>query len=813
MSSPSSADIKSFLQDDTWRQMFDGFSLTKGKKLSQPKYISSVTAELLESGDWEVVSFVMEPDGHQHESIINFWLEDGEVACDTSCDCNQRAQCPHNVATLLYLSKADRVETVFDGSPIEKHVDKANDKSVKEAALLKQIDQLKQKDTVSFKIRIEKRPESKEHLWMPELYAHVYAIYGSEELGLEPSGNYPAGDVKRDRSSEIEALNILYALDLKPFSGHPPQSLKKLAKAPVDVTLWAPNKKEWPVADYYWQRFRHEATKALEKRGWRVEFSAYVGLKPLIFKSEGWRAEIVEEGRGWFSLSAGFEIDGEEFEIQPILATLLACDFMELTSDMPAGQEFLIFLPDGRALAVPVGRFRHLIQTLGHLIDFKFNEGPIKVRDIDAAQLVSDITHILAEKKSGRNASLPSLVIAPTSVVMNWQREITKFADEMKVLVLQGSKRHSLFASMQKFDVVLTSYALIHRDLQEFEKQQFHITVLDEAQHIKNPQAQVSYAVKQLHSRHRICLSGTPVENHLGELWSLMSFLMPELLGPQDAFNETYRNPIEKTQNKSAKENLNRRVGPLIMRRTKHDVAKELPPKTEIVHTVTMTNEQKDLYETVRATMDKKVRQALAAKGRDAQIIFLDALLKLRQICCHPSLLANNESATESGKFEYLVDLLTTLRKENHRTLIFSQFTSMLDLIEAYLKSEEISYLKLTGATKNRQELVERFQAGEGEVFLISLKAGGTGLTLTGADNVIHYDPWWNPAAENQATDRAYRIGQDKPVFVHKLICENTVEQRIQQMQAKKSKIADNILDGATESFKIDEDLRKNLFD
>ena len=209
--------------------------------------------------------------------------------------------------------------------------------------------------------------------------------------------------------------------------------------------------------------------------------------------------------------------------------------------------------------------------------------------------------------------------------------------------------------------------------------------------------------------------------------------------------------------------------------------------------------------------MDKKVRQALAAKGRESQIIFLDALLKLRQICCHPSLLENNANATESGKFTYLIDLLETLRRENHRTLIFSQFTSMLSIIEAYLISEDISYLKLTGATKDRQSLVERFQSGEGEVFLISLKAGGTGLTLTGADNVIHYDPWWNPAAENQATDRAYRIGQDKPVFVHKLICDHTVEQRIQQMQARKSKVSENILDSALENFKVSNEIVDTL--
>ena len=219
-----------------------------------------------------------------------------------------------------------------------------------------------------------------------------------------------------------------------------------------------------------------------------------------------------------------------------------------------------------------------------------------------------------------------------------------------------------------------------------------------------------------------------------------------------------------------------------------------------------MNDDQKDLYETVRSTMDKQVRQALAIRGQEAQIVFLDALLKLRQICCHPKLLKEGTAEnreTESAKFEYLVDLLETLREEKHRVLLFSQFTSMLELIEGYLNEKEISYLKLTGETKDRQDLVERFQGGEGEVFLISLKAGGTGLTLTGADIVIHYDPWWNPAAENQATDRAYRIGQDKPVFVHKLICRNTVEERIQQMQEKKDDLAGDLLAGATSQLNL----------
>jgi SNF2 family DNA or RNA helicase len=371
--------------------------------------------------------------------------------------------------------------------------------------------------------------------------------------------------------------------------------------------------------------------------------------------------------------------------------------------------------------------------------------------DMGLGKTLQTLTHILAEKESGRDGGRPSLVVAPTSVVVNWQREAAKFAPGLKVLILQGPQRHHLFSQIADADIVLSSFALIPRDLEYFKQQHFHQIILDEAQHIKNPSAKISQAVRELSSNHRLCLSGTPIENHLGELWSQFSFLMPGLLGSNESFNENYRNPIEKDHSEAKRNLLNAKVGPLILRRTKHDVAKELPPKTEILHSIELHTEQKDLYETVRSTMDKQVRQAIIARGGQAQIVFLDALLKLRQICCHPTLLKQNHNATESAKFDYLVDLLETLRRENHRVLIFSQFTSMLSLIEAHLIAEDVGYLILTGATKDRQSLVERFQGGEGEVFLISLKAGGTGLTLTGADTVIHYDPWWNPAAENQA--------------------------------------------------------------
>ena len=432
--------------------------------------------------------------------------------------------------------------------------------------------------------------------------------------------------------------------------------------------------------------------------------------------------------------------------------------------------------------------------------------------DMGLGKTLQTITHILAEKDSDRSQGKPALVIAPTSVVPNWRAETQKFAPSLRILMLDGPQRKKYFRSIPYADVVLTSYALVQRDIDKLKEHSFHLAVLDEAQYVKNPASKVAQAVCQLDARHRLCLSGTPVENHLGELWSLMRFLMPGFLGGQEDFNRRFRNPIEKDGDEDRRLALKSRVAPLILRRTKDQVAKELPPKTILIHAVELNTAQKDLYETVRATMDKRVRQAIAIKGLEgSRMVFLEALLKLRQICCEPKLLKfEGESKLEadaagSAKLDYLADLLDTLIEEGRRILLFSQFTSMLELVEQLLQLRKVPYLKLTGESKNRGELVERFQGGGYPVFLISLKAGGTGLNLTAADTVIHYDPWWNPAAEAQATDRAYRIGQTQPVFVHKLICQGTVEERIHQLQAKKSQLADSLLSDAARAAAPDE--------
>jgi SNF2 family DNA or RNA helicase len=306
------------------------------------------------------------------------------------------------------------------------------------------------------------------------------------------------------------------------------------------------------------------------------------------------------------------------------------------------------------------------------------------------------------------------------------------------------------------------------------------------------------------------------MENHLGELWSLMRFLMPGFLGDEKSFNTHLRKPIERDRSTAAQLALNRRVAPLILRRTKDQVATELPEKTTLTHRIDLHGRQTDLYESIRAAMDVRVREAIAEKGlAKSHIIVLDALLKLRQICCHPQLLKSEaaQRVTESAKLEFLTtELLPTLIEEGRRILLFSQFTSMLALIEEHLQTEQIPYLKLTGQTKERAELVKKFQSGEVPIFLISLKAGGTGLNLTAADTVIHYDPWWNPAAENQATDRAHRIGQKKPVFVHKLVCTGTIEERILELQGRKSALVEALLSEDTAKLQIDADTLSHLF-
>jgi hypothetical protein len=432
--------------------------------------------------------------------------------------------------------------------------------------------------------------------------------------------------------------------------------------------------------------------------------------------------------------------------------------------------------------------------------------------DMGLGKTLQTIAHLLIEKEAGRLTE-PALVVAPTSVIHNWAAEMKKFAPSMKVLVLHGKDRAEDFDKIKSSDLVITSYALLPRDEEVLQKQHWHIVVLDEAQNIKNAKTKAAISACALESSHRLCLSGTPLENNLGELWSLFRFLMPGFLGDEAKFKVAYRTPIETHGDGERAALLVSRVRPFLLRRTKDQVASELPPKTEVVREVEFQPVQRDLYETVRAAMDKRVRDEIGKVGMaKSRIVVLDALLKLRQVCCDPRLvsakgggsaLAKEDVGIEqSAKLATLMEMIEELMNERRHVLVFSQFTSMLELIEAELAARNYKWAKLTGETVDRQAEVEKFQGGKVPIFLLSLKAGGVGLNLTAADTVIHYDPWWNPAAENQATDRAHRIGQDKPIFVYKLIAANSVEQKIMDMQKKKGDLAAMMLDGADAGWK-----------
>ncbi|MDB5982749.1 MAG: helicase/SNF2 protein, partial [Pseudomonas sp.] len=425
--------------------------------------------------------------------------------------------------------------------------------------------------------------------------------------------------------------------------------------------------------------------------------------------------------------------------------------------------------------------------------------GGILADDMGLGKTLQTLAHLLVEKQAGR-LDRPSLAVMPTSLIPNWMDEAERFTPQLKVLALYGAGRRQDFASLHEYDLILTTYALLPRDVELLEKQPLHVLILDEAQYIKNPNSKAAQAARSLNARQRLCLSGTPLENHLGELWSLFHFLMPGWLGDSKQFNLNYRNPIEKQGNDDRLQHLNARIKPFLLRRTKEQVATELPPKTEIIHWVELNDTQRDVYETVRLAMDKKVRDEITRKGvARSQIIILEALLKLRQVCCDLRLV-NSAPPTgrhgTSAKLHSLMEMFEELLAEGRKILLFSQFTSMLTLIEDELKQRGIEYALLTGATRDRRTPVHDFQSGKLPIFLISLKAGGTGLNLTAADTVIHYDPWWNPAAEHQATDRAYRIGQEKPVFVYKMIARGTVEEKIQRLQQDKSALAAGVLDG-----------------
>jgi len=431
------------------------------------------------------------------------------------------------------------------------------------------------------------------------------------------------------------------------------------------------------------------------------------------------------------------------------------------------------------------------LKTLAH-----YGFGGILADEMGLGKTLQTIAFIASEK-----GERPSLVVAPTSLIYNWYRETEKFAPQLKVIVIAGSpqEREELMANIQDYDMVITSYPLIRRDIENYKKITFKYCILDEAQHIKNPLSQNSYAVKSINAEGYFALTGTPLENSLTELWSIFDFIMPGYLFNHHKFIEKYEIPIVREEDEEVLATLNKQIKPFILRRLKKDVIEELPSKIEHKLVVDMTEEQKKLYNAYMLSARKTIETEHLFEGISKNKIQIIALLiRLRQICCDPTLFIENYQG-ESGKMQALEELLEEMLKQKHRVLIFSQFTLVLKNIADRLRNKEIAFYYLDGSTpaQERNDLVNDFNAGSKDIFLISLKAGGTGLNLTGADIVIHFDPWWNPAVEQQATDRAHRIGQEKTVQVIKLISKDTIEEKIYNLQEKKREIFDKVVEGS----------------
>ncbi|MGZ3185028.1 MAG: DEAD/DEAH box helicase, partial [Telluria sp.] len=652
---------------------------------------------------------------------------------------------------------------------------------------------------------------------------HDYAVlsydYDGERISFDPAARVvrQIGDlteiIERDGEAEAQALAALKEM-----------GFRKPGTPPLNGVVGAFQLE----SQAHWLRFVEGDLEHLKELGWIVQKAPKYRYD--VVPVEDWYAQIdepPEAGNAWFELELGIVVNGERVPLLPVLVQMIRSAPSDFDPDVLAAHgdvdQMLATLPHGVRVALPWGRVKPILNTLGELYFSDKIKQKVRLSTLDAARLeelargvelrwqggeqlretgrklalfgsvqkvpapaglqatlrdyqadglswmqflreydlagiladdmglgktVQTLAHILVEKEAGR-LTHPALVIAPTSLMMNWQDEAAKFAPGLRVLLLQGKERMEHFDQIPEADLVLTTYALLPRDEEKLREHEYHLVILDESHYIKNTRSKAAQSAGMLKARHRLCLSGTPLENHLGELWSQFHFLLPGLLGDEKTFNAQFRHPIEKQDDPLRRALLNRRIKPFLLRRTKDNVAKELPPKTEMVRRIEISGAQRDLYETVRLAMDKKVRDEIDKKGvARSQIVILEALLKLRQVCCDPRLvkaLPAKKQANASAKLVDLMQMLDDLLAEKRKILVFSQFTSMLELIQEELDARRIPYALLTGETKDRSAQVAAFQQGAVPIFLISLKAGGVGLNLTAADTVIHYDPWWNP--------------------------------------------------------------------
>ncbi len=417
--------------------------------------------------------------------------------------------------------------------------------------------------------------------------------------------------------------------------------------------------------------------------------------------------------------------------------------------------------------------------------------------DMGLGKTVQALAAILSLATDG-----PSLVVAPTSVSNNWQSEANRFTPTLNIKTLAGKDRENTIAELGKFDLLITTYTLLQQENDLLSAVKWQTIILDEAQAIKNAATKRSKAAMALQARFKLITTGTPVENHLGELWNLFHFIVPGLLGNLNRFNERFAVPIERYHNRDARLKLKKLIRPFILRRIKSQVLEELPPRTEITLDVEMSEEEKHFYEALRQNALEVLENNREKKARHLQI--LTEIMKLRQACCNPRLI-NADTNIGSAKLKVFSSVIEELLNGGHKALIFSQFIGHLAILREHLDSQGINYRYLDGSTSTarRKNEVDRFQAGEGELFLISLKAGGLGLNLTAADYVIHMDPWWNPAVEDQASDRAHRIGQTRPVTIYRLVCKNTIEEKIVKLHQEKRDLAGSLLEGSDMSAKM----------
>ena len=705
--------------------------------------------------------------------------------------------------------------------------------------------------------------------------AHLGFRYGRHEVRAGDRSNELRwrGDdgrvhvLSRDVEAEARASQFLARHGFKPGSSHG-------SAGPAEHWYWNGRLKNGELQAWIGELRRDAAASHIELRS-TDDFP--IALEPELGALD---LRVDEDGNDWFSLRLGIEVDGQPVDLVPVLLEALSrpeeqrpdglrltlpdgrrvfianerlTPLLDLVADLDTSSDGRIGLPRARVASLdpsPDWRFMPSPEAADFIarvrafrgvearepppgfqaelrpyqkeglawLDFlqAFQFGGVLADDMGLGKTVQVLAHLAALKHDGA-LTQPALVLCPTSVVDNWRAEAEKFAPMLRVRVLAGAERHEHFEALGDTDLVITSYALLWRDIEQLKSQRFTLAIFDEAQWLKNAASRSHAAASQLDAARRLCLTGTPVENHLGELKAQFDLAFPGLLGTHEQFRTRFRQPIERDRDIDAAERLRKRIAPFLLRRRKNEVARDLPARTLIVQPVELEGAQRDLYETVRVQMEARVREALSAQGFGAsQITILDALLKLRQICCDPRLIEAGRKAEDasSAKLDALMELVPTLVDEGRAVLVFSQFTRMLDLIQEALIAQGITYARLDGSTKRREVQVARFQDGQVPVFLISLKAGGVGLNLTRADTVVLYDPWWNPAAEAQAIDRAHRIGQDKPVFIYELQCRGTVEERMSALKQKKREIADAVLEHgeATLSTISSEDLL-TLFD